>query len=293
MKHNGGPLPRVRTFTPTRCPRHHKTVPPSYKPRKRPEVATRGNKRGPTIQGQFAPRLIAMLESPAFRVLNRSEHLTMARLEIEIANHGGADNGHLPLTKQQLVEYGVHPRYVAPSLRTLEALGFIFCTERGRGGPCAEFRSPSKFRITFRHSAKVNPSDEWAQIQTLEQAEAIAKEARSVISKQHSMLAKRAYQARQKTESQVPKVHPALGAQSAPMGGKSLGAQSGPTVSGAQSGPTSISRQGMARVAMTEWHGRGIRPYALSTDHRAMQQFGGDTGRRFGGSVKPQATAAF
>src|SRR5262245_17895202 len=104
-----------------------------YKPRKRPETAIRGgNKSRQTIEGQFAPRLIAMLESPAYRELNRTEHLAMARLEIELANHGGKDNGELPLTKDQLVEYGVHPRYVASSLRTLEMLGFVICTERGR-----------------------------------------------------------------------------------------------------------------------------------------------------------------
>jgi hypothetical protein len=50
------------------------------------------------IAGQFAPRTIAMIESPAFRVLSLSAHRILARLEIELAHHGGKDNGALPCT---------------------------------------------------------------------------------------------------------------------------------------------------------------------------------------------------
>jgi hypothetical protein len=60
-----------------------------------------------------------MLESSAFRVLNRWEHLTLARLEIELANHGGKHNGSLLLTHDQLIEYGVRRRCVGPSLPRL------------------------------------------------------------------------------------------------------------------------------------------------------------------------------
>ena len=64
------------------------------------------------IAGVFAARTIEMLESPAYRVLSLSAHRILARLEIELASHGGNDNGRLPLTYNQLVEYGLaSPRH--------------------------------------------------------------------------------------------------------------------------------------------------------------------------------------
>ena len=50
-------------------------------------------KRRNSVNGQFAVRLIEMLESPAYRVLSRSAHMVLARIEIELAHHGGNDNG--------------------------------------------------------------------------------------------------------------------------------------------------------------------------------------------------------
>ena len=55
-------------------------------------------RRKTTIGGQFAPRLIEMLESPAYRALSLSGHRALARLEIELGHHGGTDNGRLPVT---------------------------------------------------------------------------------------------------------------------------------------------------------------------------------------------------
>ena len=60
------------------------------------------------FSGQFAGRLIAMLQSPAYRVLSLSAHRLLARIEIELAKHGGDDNGKLPVTYEQFVEYGIH-----------------------------------------------------------------------------------------------------------------------------------------------------------------------------------------
>ena len=46
-----------------------------------------------SIPGQFAPRLIEMLESPAYCVLSLSARRVLDRLEIELGHHGGKDNG--------------------------------------------------------------------------------------------------------------------------------------------------------------------------------------------------------
>ena len=147
------------------------------------------------------------------------------------------------MTKEHLVEYGVHPRLVAPSLRALEALGLIICTERGRGGACAEFRKPSLFRLTYLpgEGNKTKPTDEWEQIDSLEIAHEMAKKARATKSAVHVKRSRTAYQRRKKTENQVHKVALISGAQSGPKKWTHLGAQSGPMGLGVQSGPTSIS----------------------------------------------------
>ena len=138
-----------------------------------------GGRRKNKIAGQFAARPIAMLESPAYRALSRAAHQVLARIEIEHAHHGGADNGALPVTYDHLVEYGLHRRMVAPALRELEALGFIERTRRGcalNGG----LRRASTYRLTFRHAkgAEGDGTHEYLKIKTIEEAEAIAKQAR-------------------------------------------------------------------------------------------------------------------
>jgi hypothetical protein len=106
--------------------------------------------------------------------------MVIARLEIELAHHGGNDNGRLPVTTDQFVEYGMHRSSVAPALREAEALGFIRVTERGRGGN-AEYGTPNKFFLTFAHgrtSRAEPPTHDWRKIKTDEEAEQIARAAR-------------------------------------------------------------------------------------------------------------------
>jgi len=135
-------------------------------------------KRRNLIGEQFSPRIRSMLESPAYRVLSLSAHRVISRLELELNYHGGQDNGKLPLTTQDFVEYGIHHASVAAAIREAQALGFIKVTERGRGGN-AEHRRPNLFRLTFaRNDRSSPPSDEWKRIKTIEEAEEIARMAR-------------------------------------------------------------------------------------------------------------------
>jgi hypothetical protein len=137
-------------------------------------------KRRNRISGQFAARLIEMLESPAYRVLSGSAHKVISRIEIELANHGGNDNGRLPVTTNDFVEYGMHRTSVAPAIREAEALGFIRVTERGRGGN-AEYGTPNLFFLTFaqtRDSGKHPPTHDWRRVKTLPEAEQTARSAR-------------------------------------------------------------------------------------------------------------------
>jgi len=132
------------------------------------------------IGGQWSPRLIEMLESPAYRVLSVSAHRVISRIEIEHASHGGSENGNLPVTKQNFMDYGMDHNAVAPAIREAEALGFIRM-KRGRGGN-ADHRQPNRFFLTFAHgrgSRACPPTHEWRKIKTIEEAQAIADAARA------------------------------------------------------------------------------------------------------------------
>jgi hypothetical protein len=119
-----------------------------------------------------------MLQSPAYRVLSLSALRVLARIQIELAAHGGKDNGRLPITYDDFAAYGIDRHAIPPALRELEALGFIQVTERGRAGN-ADWRTPSLYRLTFRGPAGgYDGTDEWRQI-TEDGAKAIAKIARA------------------------------------------------------------------------------------------------------------------
>src|SRR5262245_33528342 len=138
-------------------------------------------RRRSSIAGQFSPRLVEMLESTAYRAMSLSAHRVMSRIEPELAYHGGNDNGRLPVTKRDFIDYGVHNDAIAPAIREAEALGFIRVVERGRGGN-AENRRPNLFRLTFaydRNSRREPPTHDWRKIKTLEEAIEIARAARA------------------------------------------------------------------------------------------------------------------
>jgi hypothetical protein len=141
-----------------------------------------GVKKRNRINEQFSARRIVMLESPAYRALSLSAHKVIARIEIELAHHGGNDNGRLPVTTEDFIQYGMNRSSVAPAIREAEALGFIRVTARGRAGN-AEHRSPNLFFLTFAYSRDTRaspPPDDWRQIETLKLAKELATRARSL-----------------------------------------------------------------------------------------------------------------
>ena len=138
-----------------------------------------------SINGAFAWRLIEMLESPAYRVLSLSAHRAMARLEIELAQHGGKpeENGRLPCTYEHFAEFGLHRDAIAPAIRELVALGFVEITQRGSAGN-AGFRQPALYRLTYRHwGSHKQTTDEWRRITTIDDAVIVAERARLPVSK--------------------------------------------------------------------------------------------------------------
>jgi hypothetical protein len=200
------------------------------------------SKRRKRINGQWSPRLIEMLESPAYRVMSLSAHRIVSRIEIELAHHGGNDNGRLPVTKHDFIAYGVSHDQVAPAVREAEALGFIRVTEHGRGGN-AEYRKPNLFRLTFaygRDSRADPPTHEWRHIKTTEEAEATARSARADKSGNAVRLGLRA--ARKNKNQSWKQPGPVL--ETRTENGKRPVLESRTTGKGRKSGPLSISRVG-------------------------------------------------
>jgi hypothetical protein len=140
----------------------------------------RGRRRKNSIDGQFAARTIAMMESPAYQILSLAAHRLLARIEIELAHHGGNDNGKLPVTFDHFAEYGIDRHSIAPAMREVCALGFVEITEQGRAGN-AEWRRPNLFRLTYRPVGNAKPTDEWKRIATSEDARMRAQRARALI----------------------------------------------------------------------------------------------------------------
>jgi hypothetical protein len=149
-----------------------------------------GRKRHTQIGGQFAPRLIDMLRSPAWCVLSLSARRILDRVEIEMADHGGTDNGKLPITYDDFERYGIHRHAIAPVIRECVSLGFLEVTEVGRAGN-AEWRKPNLFRLTYRNTNHGGPTHEWKRV-TMEEAASIARMARGAApQKQNSSRGKR------------------------------------------------------------------------------------------------------
>jgi hypothetical protein len=138
----------------------------------------RGKER---IPGPFAWKLIKMLESPAYRVLSPSAKCILERLEIEFYKHGGKaeENGNLACTYKDFVKHGISNGQIASAIRELVALGFLIIAQEGKAGN-AEFREDARYLLTYRHfGSHKYVGNGWRKVETMEQAEAIAKEARN------------------------------------------------------------------------------------------------------------------
>ena len=69
-----------------------------------------------------------MIKSPAWSVLSLSARRVLDRIEIEHADHGGYDNGRLPVTYDDFEHYGIHRHSIAAAIRETVALGFAEIT---------------------------------------------------------------------------------------------------------------------------------------------------------------------
>lgn len=127
---------------------------------------------------QFAARPIEMLESPAYNALSLSARRVLDRLEIELAHHGGTDNGKLPVTYTNFEDFGMDTQAIPKGIREVVALGFVEVTQRGRPSKSDFVRYSSLYRITWRHTADAPATNDWRRFKTREEANAVAKLAR-------------------------------------------------------------------------------------------------------------------
>jgi hypothetical protein len=192
-------------------------------------------RRGTTPQ--FVMHTIEMLESAAFRALSVSGHRILARIEIEHGNHGGKENGKLPVRFDDFEAYGISPKSVAPALREVQALGFVVVTKRGRPSKSDFGRHPNHFSLTYIRGAApkfAEPTNEWRQHATLEGALEVARQARA--SKDQHAVARS--KARSKKSFARGEKIPALGSKNHPKTRQLPGSKNDPTVLGGKNDPT-------------------------------------------------------
>jgi hypothetical protein len=104
------------------------------------------------------------------------------RLEIELGSEGGTSNGQLKCTYEHFEEYGIDRQAIAPAIREVEALGFVEITERGRGGN-REYRIPSTYRLTYRHTDAADPTNEWKRFHNDKEVQGAIKSAIEIAAK--------------------------------------------------------------------------------------------------------------
>jgi hypothetical protein len=100
-----------------------------------------------------------LLNSPAWRSMSHNARRLIDRLMLEHTNHACLENGNLPVTYQQFVEYGLSRRLIPDAIEELEFLRLIEVTERG--GRLGEKKMPNRFRLTWLGTLDEPPASKW------------------------------------------------------------------------------------------------------------------------------------
>lgn len=134
------------------------------------------------IDDQFLWLGRRMLDSPAMKAVSGPALKILMRIGLEHLAHGGAGNGHLPVTYQNFRAEGVAKSTIALALAELIALGFIERTDAGRMGWGEDKGRPSTYRLTWLGTAeRSKPTNEWQRHKSVEDAEKAVVEARAAV----------------------------------------------------------------------------------------------------------------
>ena len=132
-----------------------------------------------SIVGQFTAYPVEMLESPAWRALTPSAKRCIERIAIELAHHGGRDNGELPVTYRNFRAFGVYMDGIRLALAEAVALGFIEMTP-GHASLSPDYGRAARFRILFLNCIGPLPDHtRWKRFKTLDEAKLTGKLARA------------------------------------------------------------------------------------------------------------------
>jgi hypothetical protein len=192
----------------------------------------------------------SMLESPAFQMLSYTAIRIMHRIEIEHLAHGGAENGRLIVTYDQLAKLGIDRKAIAPAIRELTALGLLEVTETGHAGAAGDGKA-NRFRLTYVNvKSGEQPTNEWRRVDTTEIAKAIVAAVKREASPRARDLGKRSWRAKmteknlssQNGTGSVPKTEPS---------GPNLSSQNGTTRLSSENGTTIYNLGGVPSQQQT------------------------------------------
>jgi hypothetical protein len=108
-----------------------------------------------------------MLESEAWRALPGNAMKVVLRIALEHLKHGAVENGKLPVTYKDFVQWGVRKNSVREAQLVAIHLGFIDRTSIGEVPWHGDLRSPSTFGLTWLPRYDGAPaSNRWTSIET-------------------------------------------------------------------------------------------------------------------------------
>ena len=120
-----------------------------------------------------------LLASYAWRSMSANARRLVERVMLEHMAHGGAENGALPVTYDDLSSWGIRLNSVAPSIAEAVALGLIE-HHPGRAAHIAGKGHAQLFRLSWLPTCEGEPAlTRWQAFASLEDAQATAKAARA------------------------------------------------------------------------------------------------------------------
>jgi hypothetical protein len=111
-----------------------------------------------------------MLNSPAWRAMPLCARQVVERIAIEHMQHGGNENGKLPVTYDDFRKYGIRRNTVAYAIAVAVALGWIDVAEQGHRGAAGQRRA-TRYALTWVDRWDGTPrTNRWNAIKTEEPA---------------------------------------------------------------------------------------------------------------------------
>ena len=99
-----------------------------------------------------------LLNSPVWRALGLNSMRLINRIMLEHCQHGGIDNGKLPVTHADFEAYGLTRNFVAAAVQETEFLGLVRCK---RGGRFGDAKKASIYRLTWIGTVEAPATNEW------------------------------------------------------------------------------------------------------------------------------------